>query len=89
MRKILAILFTAFTIAVTTAQNVAAQCAMCKATVENNATAGDTALAESLNSGIIYLFAAPYLAIAIIGYFWYKSSKNNGSSRQKERHYQS
>lgn len=72
-----------------TAQNAAAQCAMCRATVENNATAGETALAESLNLGIIYLFAAPYLAIAIIGYFWYKSSKSNAKKRNKYRYHQS
>lgn len=73
-----------------TAQYAVAQCAMCKATVENNVSSGETLFAENLNQGILYLFAAPYLAIAIIGYFWYKSSKANAArNRHRERHYQS
>lgn len=42
---------------------VSAQCAMCKATVENNENA--TIAGDSLNSGIIYLMAIPYFLLAI------------------------
>ena len=59
--------------------NTHAQCAMCRASVENNASNGDTALASSLNSGILYLFFTPYLLIGVIGFLWYYNSKRNGS----------
>lgn len=57
--------------------NVLAQCAMCRATVENNVNNGEAGIAPSLNYGILYLFAAPYLLAMIIGFFWYKNSKRN------------
>jgi hypothetical protein len=51
---------------------VAAQCAMCSTTVESSAESGSTTT-NGLNNGIIYLLAAPYLAVAIGGYVWYKN----------------
>lgn len=55
-----------------------AQCAMCRSTLENNYSNGDPGIAAGLNTGILYLLSMPYLAIIIIGYLWYKSSKNAG-----------
>ncbi|MFV9552324.1 hypothetical protein [Algibacter sp. PT7-4] len=46
-----------------------AQCAMCRAVLENEA--GQTA-AEGINDGIVYLMAIPYILVAGIGYFIYK-----------------
>lgn len=63
--------------------NTWAQCAMCRASVENNASNGDTALASSLNTGILYLFATPYLAIGIVAGLWYYNSKKNVSKNVK------
>lgn len=60
-----------------TLQNVAAQCAMCKTTIENNVSSGDVGFASKLNIGIMYLLFAPYIIVAVIGYFWYKNSKAN------------
>ena len=51
--------------------NTFAQCAMCQATIESNLKSGGTA-GSGLNNGIMYLMAAPYLAIAGIGLLWYK-----------------
>lgn len=51
-----------------------AQCAMCRATIENNPSRGEN-LASGLNAGILYLASVPYLAIAVIGYLWYRNSK--------------
>jgi hypothetical protein len=56
-----------------------AQCAMCRASVENNVSNGDTSIGAGLNSGILYLFVMPYLMAAVIGYFWYKSAKKKKS----------
>ena len=56
-----------------------AQCAMCQATIASNLDAGGTT-GSGLNSGIMYLLAAPYLVVAGIGYLWYtKYRKKNVS----------
>ena len=52
-----------------------AQCAMCRASVENNVSNGDTSVAAGLNLGIMYLFVMPYLIAMVLGYFWYKNAK--------------
>ncbi|GMQ30839.1 hypothetical protein [Algoriphagus confluentis] len=52
-----------------------AQCAMCRASVENNVSNGDTSIGAGLNNGILYLFVMPYLMAAIIGFLWYRSAK--------------
>jgi len=49
---------------------------MCRATVENNVNNGEIGIASSLNIGILYLFAAPYLIALVIGILWYRNSKN-------------
>jgi len=54
-----------------------AQCAMCRATLENNLSNGNVGLAAGINFGILYLFFAPYLFVALIAYLWYRTSKNN------------
>ena len=48
-----------------------AQCAMCKAVVEN----GDASMAEGVNNGITYLMIFPYLLIATLFYVIYRYKK--------------
>jgi UPF0716 family protein affecting phage T7 exclusion len=48
-----------------------AQCAVCSANVASNVKDGGKA-ADGLNHGIMYLLGAPYLAVGILGYVWYK-----------------
>jgi hypothetical protein len=55
--------------------SASAQCAMCRASVENNVSNGETTIGAGLNNGILYLFVMPYLMAAIIGYFWYRTAK--------------
>lgn len=50
---------------------IKAQCAQCAATIESNAKSGDKT-ANGLNKGILFLLAAPYLAVAAVGIVWYK-----------------
>lgn len=54
----------------------AAQCAMCRSTLENNYANGNPGIAAGINTGILYLLSMPYLAVFIIGYLWFKSSRN-------------
>jgi hypothetical protein len=59
-----------------------AQCAMCRASLENSMSNGD-GLLRGINYGIIYLASAPYLIIVFVVYFWYKTSKKNYAQRIK------
>jgi hypothetical protein len=68
--RALLILFTVGLLACTVVP-VKAQCAMCTVSVESNAKAGGKTT-KGLNNGILYLLGAPYLAVAIVGYIWYK-----------------
>ncbi len=74
------LLFTLLIIGVSQV-NAWAQCAMCRATVENNARDGDTVLAAGLNTGILYLFLAPYLLMGVLAWFWYCHSKSLESAK--------
>lgn len=61
--------------------HVQAQCAMCRATLENNVSNGEVGIASKLNFGILYLFAMPYILVGVIAFLWYRNRKltvNNG-----------
>ncbi|PZR35864.1 MAG: hypothetical protein DI538_14585 [Azospira oryzae] len=64
-----------------------AQCAMCRATLENNLSNGNPGIALGINFGILYLLFAPYFAIAVIAFFWYRTSKNNALRNSIKRHF--
>ena len=51
--------------------NIDAQCAMCKAVVEN----GDVGIAEGVNSGITYLMVFPYILVGLLFFFIYRYRK--------------
>ncbi len=50
---------------------LSAQCSMCTLNAENSVQNGNTQ-GNGLNKGILYLLAAPYLAITCVGILWYK-----------------
>lgn len=52
-----------------------AQCAMCRAGIENNVSNGETTIGAGLNMGILYLLAMPYLLAVVMGYLWYRNAK--------------
>ncbi len=70
-------LFALILLLVLSVSELMAQCAMCRTQLENNVSNGEPGIAAGINTGILYLLVMPYLAITILGYFWYKSSKNN------------
>lgn len=51
---------------------VNSQCAMCRAVLESGS---DQKIAEGVNNGIMYLMVIPYILIAVVGYFVYRSKK--------------
>lgn len=73
MRKRIKIflLFIVFGLTILYVKPVKAQCAACAAAVASNAKSGDTTV-NGLNKGILFLLAAPYIAVGAVGYIWYK-----------------
>lgn len=67
------ILASVMLLLINTAAN--AQCAMCRATLENNFSNGDLGPAANINLGILYLLVFPYLLVGLVAYFWYKKSR--------------
>ena len=65
------LILVAFSLMIFSAADVKAQCAMCTTAVESNNKSGATTT-KGLNHGIMYLLAAPYLAVAAVGFIWYK-----------------
>ena len=59
-----------FTLFLFPISRVLAQCAMCRAQLQSM---DDTSMAESVNDGIVYLMAVPYLLIAVLAFFIYRS----------------
>jgi hypothetical protein len=73
MKKLIILVIT---LAAAFNNEVMAQCAMCRSTLENNFSNGTPGIASGINTGILYLLVLPYLAAVCLGYFWYKASKH-------------
>ena len=52
--------------------DASAQCAMCKATAESATNHVNKGIGEGLNSGIVYLMAAPYLMLATVALVFFR-----------------
>lgn len=74
--------FFAFLISI---QYSMAQCAMCRVTIENNVSHGETTVGAGLNMGILYLFSVPYLLLAVLAFFWYRHAKQRKSLSASDR----
>ncbi|GAB1448877.1 hypothetical protein MASR2M44_18980 [Bacteroidota bacterium] len=48
------------------------QCAMCKSNLESARANGMTDVGSSINMGILYLLALPYLIAMVFGFIYYK-----------------
>jgi hypothetical protein len=58
-----------------------AQCAMCRTTVESTISNGRSNIATGLNTGILYLLAAPYLLVGAVAWMWFRQSKKEQLAR--------
>lgn len=67
--------------------NAWAQCAMCRASMENSISSNSENFSAGLNMGILYLFVTPYLLIGLIGYLWYRARKANAKKIQVRIHH--
>jgi len=73
LQKILP-LFLVAVILLLMANNIEAQCAMCKMSGETNLNQGGK-VAAGLNQGIIFLLVLPYILVSTIGYLWWRNRK--------------
>lgn len=80
--KVIYLIIAVVSFVVLTTNDTFSQCAMCRATVESNVASPDPGIGKSLNPGILYLMAFPYMALMAIGYFWYKNSKKDTAQRE-------
>lgn len=85
MQRLKKFLFTAllFTLLMAVPGWSNAQCAMCRVSVENNVSNGESSIGSGLNKGILFLLSAPYVAFAAIAYFWYRNSRKEYEKRFK------
>ena len=75
IKKILFITILVATLLLVIDQDIFAQCAMCRATVENNLKSGASSVGAGLNTGILYLMAFPYILLSVIAFVWYRNYK--------------
>ncbi len=66
MKKPLKVLLLVLILVLLVRVDLPAQCAMCKQAAESSMRSDPNSMARSLNSGILYLMAVPYLLIAFI-----------------------
>ncbi len=64
--------------------DAAAQCAMCKATIEAN-SANQQKYGIGLNTGILYLMCIPYIAGGILFYLWFRNAKTKKNISRPQR----
>ena len=62
-----------------------AQCPMCKQSLASARADGDTNVGETLNNGIMYLLAFPYVLVLIFLFLYFKSvrAKNKLAANSK------
>lgn len=73
MKKLFAFIF-AFALISITVNAFAQGCPMCKTALEEARNNGSN-VGNTLNSGILYLLALPYLIASVFGIIWYKNSR--------------
>lgn len=68
--------YWSFLVIVFVSFKIDAQCAMCRAQLESM---DDNSLAESVNDGIVYLMAVPYILVAFVAFMIYRSFKKKST----------
>lgn len=81
-KSVLTVVF--FVVAFLLGGELIAQCPMCRMSLESNLEAGGTA-GKSINAGILYMLAVPYLLVFTIGYIWMKRNKRPGDLIRDKR----
>lgn len=82
MKRFLTIITLFIINSIFSGQELLAQCALCRASVESSMSEG-AGIGAGLNAGILYLSAFPYLTLGVIAYLWYRNSKKRHAQRVK------
>lgn len=81
LRKVLAILLILSLPLL--ADTALAQCPMCRMSAESNLENGGTE-GRGLNTGILYMLAAPYLLVGAIGYIWWRNRRKDSDAESSQ-----
>jgi hypothetical protein len=84
--RIIIILFLITSFIVSLPFKINAQCPMCKQSLVSARANGDTNVGETLNNGIMYLLAFPYVLVLIFLFLYFKSvrAKNKLAANPKK-----
>ena len=67
-------------------QPVAAQCPMCKTSLESNRKDDQTAVGKGINKGILYLLAMPFLLVGTVGgLYWHRQRRFEEGEERRRR----
>ncbi|HEY1045588.1 MAG TPA: hypothetical protein VGF79_04060 [Bacteroidia bacterium] len=66
-----------FILSILTFTEIAAQCPMCKASVESSQSTGAKSVGMGLNIGILILLVSVYVILFSVGIMWYKNYRRN------------
>lgn len=83
MKKLLILSVVFIALSYFTISNAQAQCAMCSLTAEASVKNGNKQ-GEKLNKGIFVLLSAPYLAVGVVGFVWYKRYRRKKETEEPE-----
>lgn len=72
-----------FLLTIIPAEDLYAQCAMCRASVENNINNGGSRAGNGLNTGILYLLVMPYLLIGTVALLIYRKKKQMDAKKPR------
>jgi uncharacterized membrane protein len=84
--RIIIILILIVSFIVSLPYKINAQCPMCKQSLASARANGDTNVGETLNNGIMYLLAFPYVLVIIFLFLYFKSvrAKNKLAANSKK-----
>lgn len=84
--RVIIIAFLIISFIVSLPFKINAQCPMCKQSLASARANGDTNVGETLNNGIMYLLAFPYVLVLIFLFLYFKSvrAKNKLATNSKK-----
>ena len=80
MKNVLKYFALAILLMLLASPDIMAQCAMCKSNLEMARQNGGTNVGNTINDGILYLLALPYIIAAAFAYVYYKKYKEKKNS---------
>ncbi len=80
MNKLTKTLIPLFVIGILLLPDAAAQCTMCKSNLEMARQNGSTNVGNTINDGILYLLALPYLIAGAFAFVYFKKYKEKKNS---------